>query len=867
MQYALRVQGPGSAGTTGTYFCRVCSERLGEAHEEDRAAELLGRFGDLDAGLRTKIWTVALGLAPLVRFPVPTDERQFASTAAHVIYPLLMAAEEAIAKKGHRRRNAVGARTGETRRRAEDDEEVDPRTHLYIILFVHAYVLDLVRATKGAPGHEIGFADVKPGARESAYAERMLRNVVESYRGLLTQIEDITAEYVSARFVEAYQLVRGEGVVGLETAKPEEELATQTTLTDPIYRYAATVARVAGTLPAARPRTPAEARREFETVLGASLPALIKTARESAKDPVLAPLYLRRMGSLVPPGGALTYLVKGPRVNLYAHLYEAPAASQASLEAFAAGSSRSPLKRGGARAPPGRASAKSETAKHPPPAKKASSPSAACSAEHACFFEAYRLFVTYTKKVVSAEAYAAYLRELDAYRPREAGLLAARALKAQLPFYDFGHRRTQQYEPTDAAITSLYDENGAPHAWTAFVYGGASTGQPETVIEGGARAVARARETGTLKPDAALSDMQCGTCRVRASGTGRLDARKTAASVRAREGVASFYAFYEARCPVGDLHEFKKGPCSKCGLEPAVLALPAAHPARARAYYEKHAAAFRAATTSARSAPPVGKIRAEGSPSPPESGPAWAPDYTLIVRAAELVGVTPATLEAIGATQGREYVDIVEGRGAPPPPGNRSDPRIYAADADVRLFLADYAGLRNAQGFFKIPPAVTAHLEAAQVPKHEYGQLAALLPELSAPAYRAALARVLKNGTPADALTFAIQSLCDMALTVAGAAKAAPDAPEWLAKLGPAFAKSEIAHILRGHRRLAKPGNFDWSIFETEDEEMQDQVSDVGEDVMEEMLATEREEAPEDPFSGDHIDYDTSENNPNNESP
>ena len=127
---------------------------------------------------------------------------------------------------------------------------------------------------------------------------------------------------MAARFTEAFRLVRGDDSGARGVAKPEEELAIQTTTVDPIYRYAATVARVSGELPTDRPVGPAAARREFETVLGDSLPDIIKNALVSAREPDLATLYIRRTGAEVPPGGAFEYLLKDPRVNLYAKIYE-----------------------------------------------------------------------------------------------------------------------------------------------------------------------------------------------------------------------------------------------------------------------------------------------------------------------------------------------------------------------------------------------------------------------------------------------------------------------------------------------------------------------------------------------------------------
>lgn len=102
-----------------------------------------------------------------------------------------------------------------------------------------------------------------------------------------------------------------------------------------------------------------------------------------------------------------------------------------------------------------------------------------------------------------------------------------------------------------------------------------------------------------------------------------------------------------------------------------------------------------------------------------------------------------------------------------------------------------------------------------------------------------------------------------MAVTVA----ATSGGPEWAARLGQAFAKKELETILRNQKLFSKPGAFNWAIFVSGDDEAElgDQAGDVGEDVLEDMLVGEGEEALDDPYSGENMDYDTSEQEPNNE--
>ena len=874
-KYAVRISNRDS-DDSHSYYCSICSERVADVVDADNSSETLGRFGDLDAGLRTKIWAIALGAARHIRFPAPTDERQFASTTAAVVYPLLMAAEAAVIKRGRRRKQSrEPAATGAD----YDDEELDARTMLYIILFVYAHILNIIQTSSTARAQEIGFVGVKRGARMSSYAEAMLRLIADTHRGIIAQIEDVSAEYLAARFTEAFRIVRGDDSGARGVAKPEEELAIQTTTVDPIYRYAATVARVSGDLPIDRPVGPAAARREFETVLGDSLPDIIKNARVSAREPDLAPLYIRRTGAEVPPGGAFEYLLKDPRVNLYAKLYEPKpnVAGVAAEKAFKAIAAAASVPVTGIRYWVG-AGVRRKQPKRDRPGRRAARAldtrpdDDLAAAQRGSFFESYRLFVRYTRDMVNHEAFVEYQRDLAVVRRSEDGIRVARALSAVKPYYDFGWKRSQQYEPVHVPITAVYDENGARHDWSKLVtYVFKGDDGKELLVHGGPKAVAAARAAGDIESRQVV-DLECPVCGVRASQINTLDPEVTEANVRAVSELDSFFVFYESRCPEGELHEWAPSAdttrCRKCELGVNVMHIVtsgnAAKDAEARTYHAKYAKQFVKDRHEIRSIPPstATSVRPkEISTDAAAFAAAWVPDYTSVVRAAELAGVTPATIESIGATEGREYESIVDGQGVPDPPTSPSDPRLFTSDAEVRLFLADYGVLRYAQRFSKLPLVVSELLAAANVPKHEWGLLPKYLPDVGI-GYRAQFAAMAAGRSPAITYTFAIHSLCRMVLEVA----AVTDGPDWVNRLAVMFAKQELITILHNHKLFSKPGAFNWSVFDdAEGGDVEDQVGDVGEDVLEELLENEGEEAPEDPFSGENMDYDTGEGNPNNE--
>lgn len=818
MKYAVQVQS--NEGESYTYYCQICSEKLAEIIEEDRTAEALGRFGDLDSGLRTHIWTIALTAAKYIRFPTPVYEKHFANTTTSIVFPFVMAAEAAVIKKGRRRKIIEDT----------DEDTIDPRTKLYAIIFVYAYVLGLTQSS------DIGFAGVPLKAKPSIYAEKMLQLIAEIYRTLIIQIEDISTEYIKTRFTEAYKIIRTDGSVSaITTTNPEEELVMQTVTIDPVYRYASTMARIAGELPINRASGPAAARREFETILGNTLTNIIKIARESARNPTLAPLYLRRTGIEVPSGGTLDFLVKDPRVNLYTNLYEPKHVDTNAVKTFLTFSDNT-IGTDGIKYWFGAGTHVDILA----------------LAERGAIYEGYRMFAKYTKAIVNQDAFDAYLEELAAYRKCENNLRIAKALLSIKPYYDFGFAKSQQYIPVQVPITILYDESGRRHDWSAKVtYYYRTNGRNELEIKGGPKGIHTARNDGTLLPEMTLVDIACPICGIRMSQVGDINPEKVEQSIRATSELETFFVFYESRCPLGGFHNWVAGKCQECGLNSAILKeIAAGQTDNARAYYDKYVAKFQTARHAVRSDSTI--IEPSVIPTPNLiDATSWKPNFTLVVKAAELIGVNTVIIEAIGNMEGREYAEIIEGHGIPAPPTAMSDPRIYTVDAEVRLMLSDYNMVRNALRFSKMPAAVAELLTTAGVPPHEYSLLSTVMLDVSEN-YHAMYAAMQVTRTPAEVIVFAIQSICRIALAIA--ATSAPAAP-WAGKLGTAFAKKELELILRGQKLFSKPSTFNWAIFETdEDPEVDDQVGDVGEDITEPVA---------DPFSG--ADYDTSENNPNNE--
>jgi hypothetical protein len=518
-------------------------------------------------------------------------------------------------------------------------------------------------------------------------------------------------------------------------------------------------------------------------------------------------------------------------------------------------------------------------------------------ASAALYLDAYQLFAEYTTGVVDARTMAEYGARLDQARRRERGYLLFRAAAAVKNHRQFSFSASRRYgrfagprgpRAGPAPLTYLYDEEGFRHSWASrgggqnlYVYTPGGAGQSLGALVAALAESYRAGAREGPNHGRALVDVQCPTCGTLLSEVHKLDPRKAEGSLRALAEFEMFFSFYSSRCPNGGLHDFDLaaggGGCRLCGVSEALLfgyGTPRLASA-ARAYYDRFFETYREQRTT------VGGPAAElfqagpagGRPIDPASvaleryrgfAEGWKPDYSLVVRAAELAGVPVAALETLGATEKREYADVLAGVGAPPPPVTRDDPRLLAVDSVVRVFVSDYNRLRFVGRFAKPPPEVGALLAETQVPPHEYAGLASSLPDVYEDYGLRRLAFLLLR-PPEDVLLFSIETLARMALGVAAAA-----GPEWLAALGAGFAGRELRAIVRGERLLAKNGPFSFKIFGDDDlgvgalgqpDEPADDFGDPGEDVLSAIEAAGGEDGAYDPFSLEGVDLDADDPN------
>lgn len=222
-----------------------------------------------------------------------------------------------------------------------------------------------------------------------------------------------------------------------------------------------------------------------------------------------------------------------------------------------------------------------------------------------------------------------------------------------------------------ASYSMVYDAQGRPHRWDVYVY---DTGE-QTATPG------QERLTKNL---GSLIDAVCSVCQVRQSESGTIDAREAQRAVERRGKLQGFLAFYQLRCPVDGVHEYPPDPvpgssgtgpgapgssgttpvCKKCSLPEVGLQ---ENTAEALAYLTKYETEY----TRDRQLPPVPPAGAP--PQPPNYGPLPDPDLAAVRSVAQLAGVHPPALLALGLTEQQNYTEAVAHRPSLP---NRAAARV-----------------------------------------------------------------------------------------------------------------------------------------------------------------------------------------------
>lgn len=851
------------------YFCKICSEKLSEFNREDRTADILGSVGNLDGYIKKIIWMEAVNSTDYINFPSLINPRNFAKTAIDICYPLLLKSKGKLFKS-----------------KKIDEENIEPLPHLYIIIYVYAYILNLIRSsheTSKDINNQIGFEGVTPNSKMSRYAKVILSTITNNYSGLISRIEDITTDFIADRFREAYRSVIGEnGDQELTTANEAKIVINEITTLSPIYRYITNVAKVFKELPIHRAKNPSEAKLEFETVFGRTLPDILNDNVNETKSELVQKLLgirptgkgTRKVVVEYPRDSDPLYIYGDPEVNFLKDIFKlAKPSHSVDMKPFEkikdlAKSIPVYLPHDENLAILGGKAEKKQ--------KFLRGNETINSIHSGLFLKSYKLFTEYVTSITSMEDMKAYQNKLHNVRIGESGYLLLRAVHALKNFKQFGFSVTRRFKmDKEMPITYLYDEQGKLHSWTnksdsrnIFIYRQRNGETIEMTRSDIIKKIDEYHKEGlnySPNHDKELVNIRCGKCNILFSEIHTLDEEKTFNSLQALSEFEAFYSFYNSRCPVEGLHDFTNSDyiCSKCGITKSLIFgyEQSENVDESRTYYDKYKKKYYEHRKTATGSTDILHI-SQNISDPTKNAIRkhskfvnnWKYNYSIVVKAAEITNSPVSVLENLGATEKRDYSEILDGVNTPTLPKVNSDPRLNAADSSVRIFITAYNRLRFVSRFSKTNLETDDILHEAEVPKHRYNELEKILPDV-VDDYSSKRLAFIHLRTPGEVLLFTIESLARMAVELHTLKE---KNIKWLPRLGKIFAHKILAEIIKGEKLFAKNGPFNWNIFGDRDSYNITQTDKAGINNMtkptESDDMTESDEKPFNPFSLDEVD-------------
>lgn len=271
-----------------------------------------------------------------------------------------------------------------------------------------------------------------------------------------------------------------------------------------------------------------------------------------------------------------------------------------------------------------------------------------------------------------------------------------------------------QFRDVQPPIGVVYDENGELHDWSLYNIGDAVYSADQLAKLG--MDSARLAEIAPNGIRESVIDRTCSVCGVRASLAAKLDQSRVRAGIAAAVNIASFYRFYDQRCPKGDLHELAAAGssklttptpanrpakqvsahvCSKCGMN--IAWKTDLKSTDALNYYRTFKDQFEIdhdllAPRLFRSdiATPAATAHATAT-----EAVSWNENFADVTAIAEIAGIHPRVIQAFGAYEGTSIDAISTGAYTPSHTDNRDDARVLAVNAIVGVTLAAWDRVRN----------------------------------------------------------------------------------------------------------------------------------------------------------------------------
>ncbi len=564
LNYAVKVK----VNKGHEYYCKYCGEQLVKDIYIDDDYKIKSKviLSENEIEIRNYTWSVIL---TAIKSAGLFNERALAIYISNTIRPFI---EEKSMNK------------------------FDENTKLNCIMFTYAFLLIIIKE------HKISFLGIDPSSMSSKIAEKMLLFIYSKYNTLMKSI-NINTDVLKNEFTAAYKKIINIGPISVPVSNPELNLANFILNIDPIYKYARTICRLFKKIPFKINESPQYLKKEFELILGNSLPEIIKSAKDNIRNPIFADVLNKRFGSVLQSEN-LEFFYKHPSLNIHTNLISIDNENEI-LKKFLAGDYNYYL------------------------------------------FSSYIMFCKYTKNIHNIDEYEEYRKLLSIFKNVETDMLQTIRKYNQKPIILFKFLKSSHFVKQNVDITTLYDENGNKHKWNIYYYGNNSFNLvPNTKLE-------------------PLTDIGCSICGIKKSQLSTLDIEKTNKSVQAISDINSFYMFYKVRCPINEIHDWINNVCTKCNITVEMIDSINSNKITSNIleYYTRYLKQFNKEKKNSK--PELVIIKEKEIKLDILITTKWSPSYTPIVKVSQITKYNTNIIESIGLTEGRTYNDVQEGINIP----------------------------------------------------------------------------------------------------------------------------------------------------------------------------------------------------------
>lgn len=556
LEYAIKVR----VNKEHEYYCKYCGEQLiKELYIEDEY-KFKPKFvlSEEESEIRDYTWSVIM---TIIQTASLSNEKATAIYISNIILPLI---KEKITK-------------------------FDDSAKLTCIMYTYSFILILIKNQK------ITVLNIDSTLPLSKIAEKLLNFIYSKYNKI---VYTSSIDIIKTEFMNAYKIINSIGEPISIEDNQESNLANFIINIDPIYQYAKKICILTHIL-----KDTSNIKKEFETILGTSLPNIIKSAKENVKNSTFVDILNKRFGHALQVEN-LDFFYKHPKLNIYENLISIDNEDTV-LKRFLEGDN------------------------------------------NYYYFANYVLFCKYIKNVKNEIEYEDYRKLFQSFNKQENKMFIKTHIYSRKPFFNIIFLKNSHFIKRDIKITELYDENGMKHIWNVFHYSDKSY-------------------TGSKIPGSkpsALTDISCSVCGIKKSNIDKLNITKTTNVVKVMSDINSFYMFYKLRCPAGEIHNWVNNICSKCSLTDVMIDQINSNKINSSIldYYNKYLTVF----SSEKKTDELLELQEKTTSIAKYITKDWIYDYTPIVKVSQLTKISTIIIESIGLTEKRMYSEVENGTNIP----------------------------------------------------------------------------------------------------------------------------------------------------------------------------------------------------------